>query len=168
MMLASVFRRGPPTWPGPSATSAHRNRFKADFLGATLHDLADRRCRERRPEVAVPIDAPKDAPLDDLGALEPALQGTERAGCLIEPERNGHFDAGAFLIAFRASQSHDHPVGLEAQIRELERGELRAAEGAGEPDQEQRSVACSGKCFILDRGLSLQRNHDGAEYGRFA
>ncbi len=60
--------------------------LEADLFGPALHDLADRRCRERRPEVTVPIDPPEDAPLDDLRALEPALQGTERAGRLIEPE----------------------------------------------------------------------------------
>jgi hypothetical protein len=51
---------------------------------STLHDLADCRRRERGLEVAVPIDPPKDAPLDDLGALEPGLQSAKRAGRLIE------------------------------------------------------------------------------------
>ena len=76
--------------------------LEADFFGATLHNLADRRRRERQPEVAVPIDPPEDAPLDDLGALKPALQGAERTGRLIESKGNGDFDPDAFLIALRA------------------------------------------------------------------
>jgi hypothetical protein len=45
---------------------------------------------------------------------------------------------------------HDQPVGLEAQVRDLEGSELRAPQCAGEPDQEQRAVAATNEVLGLD------------------
>ena len=50
----------------------------------------------------MPIDPPEDAHVDELGALEPALQGAQRTGRRIEPKGNGNLDSFALLIGSTA------------------------------------------------------------------
>ena len=97
-------------------------------------------------------DAPKHPALPDAGRHRARPQGGHRA---VRRERVGgdmHDRALAFLIGFRAGQEDADPVRPEGEIGHPESDQLRAAEGAGEAEQEERPVAFAAQAAAADRG----------------
>ena len=94
-----------------------------------------------RFEVAVAIDGSEDWPTLDAALRKPVAQRAHRAGQRVRAERQANLAALGFLVGLRAAQLDDQAVGGEADIGDVERDELAAAEGAGEADQQQRPIA---------------------------
>ena len=91
--------------------------------------------------LANPSDPAKDSSGGDARHGEPALQGAHRAGCLLFPKGNADLAAGGLLVGLRAAEIDDQTVFRERKVGAIDRGQLRAAEGASEADKHQRPVA---------------------------
>ena len=86
-------------------------------------------------------DPAKDGTGGDARRGEPAAQCADRAGGVLLPKGNADLAAGSLLVGLRAAQVDDQAVLGEGEVGIVDRGKLRAAEGAGEADQNQRPVA---------------------------
>jgi hypothetical protein len=87
------------------------------------------------------IDPAKDAPLADRPSLEPAAQRPDRTCRFFSSKRDCAGRAGPFAVGFRAPDREHDPLGLEAQVGDLERDELAAAQGRRPADEQQRPIA---------------------------
>jgi hypothetical protein len=111
-------------------------------LATAFHDQRDALGRETlRLHALKPIQRAEHRPRADACGLEPRLHRTYGAGFLGRAERNAHAQTPALLVGFGFSQ-RDNQTGLrEFEVGHVERNQLRAAEGAGEAEQQQRPVA---------------------------
>ena len=75
---------------------------------------------------------------------QPGLERADRAGLLAAHARQGDVRPLPRLVGFRARDAHDHALGFEPQVGDIDADQLRAPEGAGEADQKQRPVAQAG------------------------
>ena len=130
------------THPARRLVAAQRLRLQTGAAGGPLQDPADAVLVEAAAgELAMAVDPAKDSTGGDAGLGEPAAQGADRAGCLLFPKGNANLAAGCLLVGLRAAQINDQAVLGEGEVGQVDRGKLRAAEGAGEADKNQRPVA---------------------------
>ena len=87
------------------------------------------------------VDPVKDGAGGDARRSEPASRGADRAGYLVGPKGNADLAAGSLLVGLRAAEIDNQAVLGEREVGQVDRGKLRAAEGAGEADKDQRPVA---------------------------
>ena len=85
-----------------SESGAHHARFD---------DLSDCPRRHTRTDRAVAIDAPKDAPLGELGRGKPRCHRAYRTLRRLRRERRGDAFAFAFFVALRAADRDDSGIG---------------------------------------------------------
>jgi hypothetical protein len=88
----------------------------------------------------------------DVGGVEPYPQRVDRAPT-VSDARVRHRDHGscALLIGLRrADRDLQSARGVEREILDVERDELRAPEGGSEPEQQQSAVTPSSVRFGLD------------------
>ena len=92
-------------------------------------------------ELAVAVDPVKDGAGTEAKRGQPALQRADRAGYLLLPKGNADLAAGRLLVGLRSAEVNDQAVLSKAEVGEVDRGKLGAAEGAGEADENERPVA---------------------------
>ena len=87
------------------------------------------------------LDPAKGSTGGDARFGEPAAQRADRAGGILLPKGNADLAAGCLLVGLRAAKVDDQAVLGEGEVGQVDRGELRAAEGAGVADKNERPVA---------------------------
>ena len=111
-------------------------------MSSALQDPADAVLVEPAAgELAMAVDPAKDGAGADAGRRQPAAQRADRAGGVLLPKWNTDLAAGGLLVGLRAAQVDDEAVLGESEVGEVDRGKLRAAEGAGEANEHQGPVA---------------------------
>ena len=102
--------------------------FESGSGRSACHDLGQRPIRKRRPKVPMPIDPAKDAPLTERRRFEPTAEGPDWTRRFFSSQRDGDGRARALAIGLRAPDRQHDPFGLKAQVGDLERDELAAAQ----------------------------------------
>lgn len=127
---------------GAQAVAAQRLRLQTGAAGGSLQDPADAVLVEvAAGELAMAVNPAENGTIDDAGVGEPAAQGADRTGCLLFPKGNANLAASCLLVGLRAAEINDQAVLGEGEVGQVDRGKLRAAEGAGEADKHQGPVA---------------------------
>ena len=127
---------------GAQAMAAQRLRLQAGAAGGPLHDPADAVLVEAAAGgPAMAVNSAECGTIDDAGTGQPAAQGAHRTGCVLLPKGNADLAASCLLVGLRAAQVNDQTVLGEGEVGKFDRGQLRAAEGAGEADQNEFPVA---------------------------
>ena len=84
--------------------------------------------------------------------------GRGQGRCLLLPKGNANLAAGCLLIGLRAAQVDDEAILGESEAGVVDRGKLRAAEGAGEADKNQGPVTKAQQRQATIRRMSLVRS----------
>ena len=127
---------------GAQAMASQWFRLQTGAAGGALQDPADAVLVEPATgDLANPVDPAKDGSGGDARRGEPMAQCADRASLLLLPKGNADLAAGCLLVGLRAAQVDDETVLGEREVGEVDRGELGAAEGAGEADENERPVA---------------------------
>ena len=126
---------------GAQAMAAQWLRLQTGAAGSPLQDPADAVLVEAAAgELTMTVDPAKDGAGGDARFGEPPAQHADRAGFLLLPKGNADLAAGGLLVGLRAAEINDEAVLGEGEVGKVDRGKLRAAEGAGEADKNQRPV----------------------------
>src|SRR5262249_44870380 len=113
--------------------------IEPDAIGADLHDISDRAIRQpRATESAALAYRSEHGPGSNARGIKPSPHRLHRAGDRARDDRDRR--PGALLVRLRSADMDAQPAVAELQIRDIEGHELAAAEGAGEAEQEQRTV----------------------------
>ena len=122
--------------------TAQRLRLQTGAAGGPLQDPANAILVEPAAgELAMAIDPAKDGTGGDARRGQPAAQRANRAGFLLLPKGNADLAFGGLLVGLLAAEINDQSVLGEGDVGKVDRGKLRAAEGASEADKHQRPVA---------------------------
>jgi hypothetical protein len=127
---------------GAQRVAAQWLRLQAGAAGGHFENPADAVLVEPAAgELAMAGDSAEDRTGRDARIGEPVAQDADRAGFHLLPKGNADLAAGCLLIGLRAAQVDDEAVLGEGEVGEVDRGELGAAEGACEANQNQGPVA---------------------------
>jgi len=127
---------------GAQAVAAQRLRLQAGAAGGPLQDPADAvLVKPAAGEPAMAVDPAKDGTGADARRRQPAAQHADRAGGIVSPKGNADLAADGLLVGLRAVEIDDQAILGEGEVGKVDRGELGAAEGASEADQNQCPVA---------------------------
>ena len=100
----------------------------------------DRR-QTARLHLPVATDRPEQRPGANRGGFDPRLYRPHRARLGIRPVRNADLAVRGLLIGLRPPQRDGQAVLLKRAILDIERDQLRPAERAREPQQDQRPIS---------------------------
>src|ERR1019366_8045417 len=87
------------------------------------------------------IDPAKDASLPHGRRVEPAAQRPNRTRRFFFSQRDRHGGAGALAVGLRAPNRQHDLLGLEAEVGDVDRDELAAAQRRRPADEQQRPIA---------------------------
>jgi hypothetical protein len=88
----------------------------------------------------------------DRGGLKPRSERADRA--IVSRARGRHGDLRSYLVLVGLGLADHDPQaarGVELEIPDIERDELRAPQRGGEPEQQERPVAAAGERRGVDR-----------------
>jgi hypothetical protein len=144
--LADAVHRGLGDASGTQRVAAQRLRLQTGAAGGDFENPADAVLVEPAAgELAMAVDPAKDGTGGDARFGEPAAEGADRASLLLLPKGNADLVAGCLLVGLRAAEINDQAVLGEREVGKVDRGKLRAAEGAGKAHQYQRPVALASE-----------------------
>ena len=103
-----------------------------------LHDVGNAAVGQPRCLYATALgDRPKHGPLGDTGGFRPRLQSRHRAGD--HAARNGNDVTVPLLFGLAAADGDGQPLCGFIDVLEVQRDQLRAAEGTGKAYEQARS-----------------------------
>jgi hypothetical protein len=137
-----VPRTGAVGEPVPGARRLSLRDGRDRLLDGERHPLVSEATWEHAPGFG---ERAEDRPGVDPRQLKPVAERPHGAVLQVPSEWEVLEAAGALPVRLGGTHNDPHPVSLPPEVRDVERDELRAAERAGEADENQRAIADAGE-----------------------